>query len=284
MIEHRWWRQGIAYTVGLIIGVTLATGTTQAVERPLWEAGFGAGPVTLPDYRGSDEQRTFVIPVPYLVYRGDRLKLDRSGARSVLLEHKRLELDLSFAGSLPVDSDDNAAREGLPDLDPAFEVGPALKLTLAKSKDFWLRLNLPVRAVVATDFTHFNHIGWIAHPALRFDGYRMLGNWDYALRAGPLFADQSYHDYFYGVKDGFANTFRSAYQAQGGYSGAGLVMGISRRLKNFWLGAFIRYDNLDDAVFEDSPLVRQRYAFYGGFGVAYAFGRSDKIVDVPDEN
>ena len=53
-----------------------------------------------------------------------------------------------------------------------------------------------------------------------------------------------------------------------------LLLSTSRRFHNWWVGAFVRYQSLDGAVVRDSPLVRQRYALAGGFGVAWIFARS----------
>src|SRR5882757_8072770 len=38
---------------------------------PLWEVGGGLAYAHLPDYRGSDEAHSYVLPFPLLVYRGD---------------------------------------------------------------------------------------------------------------------------------------------------------------------------------------------------------------------
>ena len=45
--------------------------------RPEWEFGLGATGLTLPDYRGSDESRDYLLPFPYLIYRGEHLRVDR---------------------------------------------------------------------------------------------------------------------------------------------------------------------------------------------------------------
>jgi len=43
--------------------------------RPEWEFGIGATAFTFPDYRGSDESRGYLLPFPYLIYRGDVLRV-----------------------------------------------------------------------------------------------------------------------------------------------------------------------------------------------------------------
>jgi outer membrane protein len=39
-------------------------------EKPLWEIGVGLAVLQMPDYRGSDKYRGYLLPYPYLVYRG----------------------------------------------------------------------------------------------------------------------------------------------------------------------------------------------------------------------
>ena len=58
-------RYGSALALGLVL--SLAMGMPQgasAETQPLWEMGFGFGGLTAPDYRGSDEQRGYLLPVP----------------------------------------------------------------------------------------------------------------------------------------------------------------------------------------------------------------------------
>ena len=71
----------------LIAGLALAMAADDAAlaradEKPLWEAGAGVAVLDFPDYRGSDERQTLVLPIPYLVYRGDFLKADRDSVRA----------------------------------------------------------------------------------------------------------------------------------------------------------------------------------------------------------
>ena len=50
---------------------------------PLWELGGGATALHIPDYRGSEEIRNYVFPIPWVVYRGEILRADRDGVRAV---------------------------------------------------------------------------------------------------------------------------------------------------------------------------------------------------------
>src|SRR5262245_23506498 len=89
----------------------LAAGA-RAEPLPLWEAGAGAAVVSLPDYRGADQGRAWILPFPYLIYRGEVLKADERRVRGLFFTRERFELDFSFNAQPPVDSGKNDARRG----------------------------------------------------------------------------------------------------------------------------------------------------------------------------
>jgi outer membrane protein len=252
--------------------------------RPEWEFGAGATAFTLPDYRGSDESRAYLLPFPYVIYRGDKLRVDRGGVRGVLFETDRVEFDLSMSATPPVDSDKNRARQGMPHLDPTLEVGPRLNFTMARdrARDWALTFRLPVRAVIATDLSHAEGAGYVAYPHLTLETRPVFfgGKWNLGLQAGPLFATGRYHRYFYAVDPQFATPERPAYEARGGYSGALALASITRRFRSVWVGAFARYDTLKGAAFESSPLMRRDYSVMAGVAFAWVFAESERKVEV----
>lgn len=256
--------------------------------RPEWEFGVGASAFTLPDYRGSDESRGYVLPFPYFIYRGERFRVDRQGVRGIFFESERVELNISLNATPPVDSDENRARAGMPRLDPTIEIGPRLDLTLARdqAREWSFEARFPLRAAIATDLSHTKQVGWVAYPHLHLFTRPELGGvkWNLGLQAGPLFATDDYHQYFYGVDETFATLERPAYRAGGGYSGALALVSLSRRFPRVWVGAFARYDTLKGAAFEASPLVRRDYAVMAGFAVAWVFMESGRkvVVDVDE--
>ena len=270
-----------AMATSMLAGMPVAA---RATELPLWEAGAGVAVLDFPDYRGSDERHTLVLPIPYLVYRGDFLKADRDSIRGQLYKDDRLDLHLSVNGSIPVDSGDNSARQGMPDLDPTLEIGPNLTVMLLRTDTTHLNLRFPLRAVIATDLSHARDEGWVFTPQINVDFYdRFPGpGWNFGLAAGPVFANRRYHNYFYGVAPQFATPQRPAYQAAGGYAGMQWIAALSKRYPSWWVGGFVRADTLSGAVFEDSPLVRQKDGYSVGIAAAWIFSRSTKRVDVDE--
>jgi len=262
---------------------TGAAASARAEQLPLWEAGAGIAAIRFPDYRGSNERQTWVLPYPYIVYRGEFLQADERRVRGLFFRTDRLELDVSINGSVPVDSSENDARRGMPDLDGTLEIGPALNLKLMETADRRTRveLRLPVRGVFASDFSHVRHVGWMFQPRVNVDVRDPLGNagWNLGLLAGPLYSDRRYNRYIYAVEPPYATATRPAYSAGGGYAGIQLIAALSKRYREFWVGGFLKWDTLNGAVFADSPLVRDKQGVAAGFSVAWIFGKSKTLVE-----
>lgn len=272
---------GLIPAIAILLG--LAAAGARAEQKPLWEIGAGAAALSFPDYRGSNERQSWLLPFPYIVYRGEFLQADERRMRGLFFRTDRLELDVSFNGSVPVDSDRNEARRGMPDLDATLEIGPALNILVARSDDrkARLELRLPARAVLASDFSYVRQVGWLFQPNLNLDIRDPLGNagWNLGLVAGLLFADRRYNRYFYSVEPPFATATRPAYSAGGGYAGTQLIAALSKRYRRFWVGGFVKWDTLNGAAFEDSPLVRDRQGVAAGLSVAWIIGESKTRVE-----
>jgi outer membrane scaffolding protein for murein synthesis (MipA/OmpV family) len=272
---------GLISAVAVVLGLA-ATGA-RAEQLPLWEAGVGATVLSFPDYRGSDERRTWVLPFPYFVYRGDYLKVDERRVRSLFFKTEGVELDASVNGTVPVKSGENDARRGMPDLDPTLEIGPSLNIDLTRSADrkTQLELRLPVRAVIASDFKSVDFAGWVFEPALNFDVHDAFGNpgLKFGVLAGPMFSNRRHNEYFYAVDPAFATATRPAYSPGGGYAGAQLIAGLSKRFKNYWIGGFARWDTLHNAAFDNSPLVRTNQSFSAGIAAAWVLRESKTLVE-----
>jgi len=267
----------------LLASVTAGHGF--AAEKPLWELGVGMSGLSFPDYRGSDESSLYAVPFPYLVYRGTFLKADRNGIRGTFFDSDRIELNLSVGASLPVNSDDNPARQGMPDLQPTLEIGPSLDLNLWRTPDqrYKLDLRLPVRTAVTVK-EGVDDIGWVFSPRLNLDitDVEGLAGWNLGLLAGPMVGSQRNHEYFYSVAPQYATAERPAFDAKGGYAGSQFLMSVSKRYPKYWLGAFVRWDSLKGAAFDDSPLVKSENYFAAGVGIAWVLGESSTLVEEMD--
>jgi MipA family protein len=252
-------------------------------QLPLWEFGIGTAGLRVPDYRGADQSRNYLVPVPAVTYRGTWLKVDRKGARALLFDSEQVEVDVSLAGSTPTRSKDNRARQGLPNLPGTVEVGPNLNVTLAASaKDHWhLDVRFPLRTVFSLERSP-KLVGATFSPNVNLDIGRVAGGWNVGLLTGPLFADRSYHGFFYDVGPAYATADRAAFRAPGGYSGWQALAATSRRFDSTWVGGFLRYDNLRGAAFQASPLVRRSSALTLGFAATWFFASSAELVNSTD--
>ena len=271
----------IAVTVAVTLG--LATAGARAEQLPLWEAGAGAAALSFPAYRGSNERHFWLLPVPYIIYRGEFLQADERRMRGLFYNTDRLEVDVSINGSVPVDSGKNDARRGMPDLDATLEIGPGLNLKLMETGDRRTRmeLRLPLRGVFASDFSHVRHVGWVFQPQVNVDILDPLGKpgWKLGLLAGPVYSDVRYNRYFYAVEPAFATAARPAYSAGAGYGGVQVIAALSRRYREFWVGAFVKWDSLHGAAFADSPLIKDKQGVAAGFSIAWILGESKTRVE-----
>ncbi len=271
-----WWR------VALFILVVLLPGTAACAEKPLWELGAGMALLQMPDYRGSDKNRLYVLPYPYFIYRGDVLKIDRDRISGRLTD--RLLLDFSFFGQAPVKSSDNDARRGMPDLDSTFEAGPSLNITLLDDRqaDYKLNLTFPIRAGFSTDFSSLRHEGWVFAPRLVFEKFNLIPETgvNLGISVGPIFADRAFNSYYYSVKPVYATDSRPAYSASGGYGGSALTLGMNKTYKQLVFNVFVSMDFLHGAVIEDSPLVKTKTSVMSGFTISWIFRKSPESVTV----
>ncbi|MCL2669112.1 MAG: MipA/OmpV family protein [Syntrophaceae bacterium] len=264
-----------------VLGCLLLPPSAVAAELPLWELGLGVGVLQMPEYRGSNERRSLVLPYPYLVYRGSLLRVDRERITSRIFGDRVL-VDLSFSGGIPVKSDRNEARRGMPDLDPTFEVGPSLNIRLWEGDRRRFSVYLPLRAVFSTDFSSLRSRGWVANPRLVFEQGDLIpkSGLNLGISAGPLFADSSYHDYFYEVEPAYATSARPAYGARSGYSGVALSLGLNKRFQKFTINGFVSADFLKGSVIESSPLVKEKTSIMAGITFSWVFKTSQEMVSV----
>jgi len=271
--------------LGALFLALAMSGARAGEDRPLWEIGAGATALSFPAYRGSDTSETLLLPLPYLVYHGKVLKSDRHGVRGQLFESDRFDLTVSAALSPPAPSKHIEARRDMPDLHATLEIGPQFDATLWRSPDRarFLKILVPVRAAYTVERSP-KHIGWVFQPKLNMDVTDLPGmpGWNLGLLAGPVFGDREQNRHFYSVPSSFATPQRPAYEASGGYAGMQYLASMSKRFPHFWVGGFVRYDNLSGATFGPSPLVRERDNFAAGIALFWILAGSSTRVPADD--
>lgn len=254
--------------------------------RPVWEVGVFAAAFNSPEYPAAGQSQTNVIPAPYFIYRGETLRIgEGSIARAVAIDKSWYELDLSLAGSFNANSEDNEAREGMPDLDFIFELGPQLKVRLSKFEfeqhgKGELFLNLQARAAFSTDFSGINKRGYVFQPVF---SYRQRG-WlsektALSISLSPTWATEKLHDYFYQVDNDFVTEQRQAYDAKGGYLGTDLSVGLSfNATKDIRIFTFARTSLHSGSANEDSPLFIEKSTYSYGVGMVWRLWESEERV------
>lgn len=255
-----------------------------AQQLPKWELGVGAATLHLQNYRGSNHDRGYLLPFPYLTYRSPRINFADGNLQGFLFRSPDLKLDISLAGGLPVSSDRNNARAGMPDLVPTAELGPSVLARLWKHLDkhnsVWL--GLPLRSVFSMGDGGINHQGWVFAPYLEYKTAHYNDNiWGFTASIGPLFANSAYHDYYYSVEPQYATPSRPAYDSPSGYSGSRVTLIAYRQTGSLKIAAFARFDTLEGAAFHDSPLVERDSYHIFGIALTKILFTSKKQVEIP---
>ncbi len=249
----------------LLAGVAVA----DDAALPRLEVGAGLVGLSAPDYRGSRRDSSYLIVAPYLKFRGERVRVDE-GVQGILFEQPDLRLALSGNLSLPVD-EDTPERAGMDKLDAIVEIGPSIdyRFYALGASAWWF--DLPLRFAYTVD-GDLDSIGYVFQPRLSWrKPAQALGEWKLRFNFGPVYSSEEHHEYFYSVEPEDVIAGRPAYDADAGFSGLRGEFTWSRRIDEYWVGGFLRYDSLRDAEIEDSPLVSETEAWMVGLGWAWVF-------------
>lgn len=240
-------------------------------ERIEWTLGLGAGVFDYNLYPGAKATNRLVLPVPYFTFRSDRFEIDR-GIKSFLYNSETIVLDISADFGLPADSDDTQARKGMPDLDFMVQLGPSLEFLLNdKDKNYFdVRFEIPVRVAYVTDFNSADNIGYLVEPRFSFN-HRRSARTGLSQKAtiGLKFATEDYHAYYYDVATEYSSTTRAEFKSDAGFGGGFVDYSIRYKTSNFVYWMLLRYQSLNGAVFEDSPLVLKNDYYFVGLGFAW---------------
>lgn len=252
---------------------------------PQWEAGLWVGGLSVPDYRGSSETQAYILPLPYFIYRSERLQVNRRGVKGLLYQSENVHIDIGGQINLPVDSNKNAARAGMSDLDAALSIGPTLHYKVYQKASYNLSFRFPVQAVFSTDIKHIDYRGFTFNPSVFLN--RKKAQWPRSFSLAFLFSTQPYNEYYYNVSENDVRPDRARYQAKSGYGGISLTLITQRKFKKHSIGGFARYDNLSGATYKESPLVTKVDNVTVGLYITYQLAKSQRLIrsslDILDE-
>jgi outer membrane protein len=269
---------GVAEVSELALGVK---------SRPRWEVGVGFGHIRGYDYPASRDHNRRSIALPFFVYRTRSLRFGGGGIRAVAIENPRVKLDLSVGGSLNASSSGDGVREGMPDLDFLFELGPQLEVRLRDEvidggSRLQSRFTSEIRAVFVTDFDEVDRQGLVAEAGLDITLRNVKGTGiDIGAAIGLTYANEKLQDYFYEVPAQYATPTRPEFDAKGGYLESKLNIGLVFRPRDnvaVFLGAFTGL--YDGAANEDSPLFETTSQTGFALGVVWAIAKSRTMVEV----
>lgn len=264
----------------LLAGCSLsALAREPAPPLPLWELGVFGGAATTPAYPGSNDRSTRSLALPFLIYRGEVLRIDQSGIGARLARTERTEFDIGLAASLPAKSSDVSARAGMPNLGTLLEVGPRLKVNLVNpSPSSRIRLDLPLRTVVEVR-SGARAQGWTFEPKVVYEARAFDGNWTFDANIGLVIGEHKINRYFYEVQSQYAAVARPAYQADAGLMlvrvGASSSRFINPDLRVF---GFVRYESYANAANRDSPLMQRKNGMSAGLAFAWTIMRSSQMA------
>ncbi len=241
-----------------------------------WELGGGVAGFDVPLYVGSAQSKQYLLPVPYAKLTSRYLEVD-DGIRGIFFTSPYVRLDISADIGVPVSSDDSEVRRGMPNLDAVLQLGPSLKITFSGSRrgKNELRLELPVRTAIATDIKSTENIGWVFEPRFVYEQRRKnKQGLSYLAAFGLQYSTSDYHAYYYDVEPQFVTSERVFFESDKGYSGLLTDLSAAWRQGEIIYWVFLRYRNLNGAVFENSPLVEQSDYLLAGAGVTWVFAQS----------
>jgi len=226
----------ILTAVALTTTDDLAAQQSEDEELPLWEFRFAAFGRYAPIYPGAADHNLTVLPLPYPVYRGSRLRFGEdldAFAEGRVVRRPRVRIDINFNVNFGADSEDIAVREGMPDLDLMLEIGPELEISLNNhpATEGEVLLAFQLRAAVSFGSGSTSGRGFAFNPKLEYRLDQAFGTRnDWNFRWTPTWVSEDYADYYYEVAPAFATPARGSYDASAGYLGSEFRIGLERQL------------------------------------------------------
>ena len=238
--------------------------------------GAGLGVASLPHYPGSDENDDYFLPLPYIDFRSDRLSVNDKGLHAELINNNIIQLDFDITGSFPVSSDDNTARNGMPDLGFFVEIGPEVSLRLIEKQDYYISFDVPIRASFeflgedeAFDDKFVQDAGYLLEPRLHYEAQNENINFDFDF--GIIWASEDYQSKFFSVNQEFVTTDRAFYKSRSGLLGYRLSSTVKYEKDNWLILSYVKFIDLSQGKNEQSPLIKKDDYLLGGIGFVRKF-------------
>lgn len=254
------------------------TTTSSPPPLPLWEVGLFAMGASQQAYPGAAQQLDRGLLLPYLVYRGEVLRVDRGGVGLRKVISPTVELDVGFSGAFGTRAGEIDARQGMPELGTLVEFGPRIQWKLSDGLGGGqLRADFALRGVF--DLTdHMSAKGLALEPELVYARNSSTG-WRYSAGVGLVVGDARLNDTLYGVAPAYATPTRPAYTAGAGLIASRLSLYVSRSLSpDLRLSAYTRLDSVAGAANQASPLVQKSTGASAGVWLTYTLARSATLV------
>ena len=252
-------------SIFLLFLVVLFPLGTQAESQ--FDLGLGFFGLKVNHYRGSDQTQDFNLYVPYFYYKSENIEAEGSFINTTFYDSRYFSVKLSMVVGPNVESDSNKARRDMPELNYNFGIGPMGIIHIIKGPRFFLEIDSSIRQEFQTNISHTATIG-NTNTTYLTSRYQ-IKDFTAEFALGRMLATSDYHAYYYDVEDKYVTAERGAYKSDGGHSGNIILFSLKKKINNLMLHGFVRYDDLDGVVFEDSPLVKQTDYYMLGLGVFY---------------
>jgi hypothetical protein len=157
------------------------------------------------------------------------------------------------------------------------EIGPQLTWRAWEESNRSLTINLPVRASLSFGDGGIRSRGLVLNPRITYRDRDFVGGNTLSLGIGPIFATEKLMDYFYEVRPQFALRDRPAFDADSGYLGSEISIGLSRRLTpqvRLFVGSQVGLFN--GATNRRSTLLARETNWNFAFGASWAIWESSK--------
>jgi len=251
-----------------LLVLLLIFSTLNSKENYTLDYGIGIAYINIPQYIGAKNTLQYTLPYPYLYYSSKKVTIEKNRLFKHIYNSKRIKIDMSFSGTVPVKSDEESLRYGMKDLDLTLEAGPNFIYKYIRVKNINIDFNLPIRAAFKIG-NSIDNIGYLYNPNISFKYYKY--KFEFEAQIGASYANDNYYNYFYEVKSKDVTSSRYEYSSKGGFGGYKSSIGFSYLTKHMFYGGFIRYYDLKNAVFKDSSLVNSNHAIFVAFKIGYIF-------------